>query len=222
MSHKSKLSTAFRLQGQFLGFAPHPKHPFKYLRLSQPYSQLHSQPTSDQGELVIKLKKWLQLDAVRLLTIGDWLEVTVEQTEKSDGSLQYKGYQFSRCPAPDVALVAVPSGIASTSPAQQLAQHSGVPNLLFPLPAQPSPVTSPVKILICGKSSCLKRGGTQICQALEAQIARQSLGDRVQIKLTGCMDRCKQGPNLVFMPEKARYSQVQAQDIPALLQERIC
>ncbi len=223
MSHKTELSQAFRLQGQFLGFAPHPKHPFKYLWLSQPHSLIQNQSSGDQGELVIKLKKWLQLDAVRLLTIGDWLEITGEQTEKPEGSIKYKGYQFKRCLAPDLTLTqprplvftAATSNGTTPSPAQQT-QPSGAPSLSPP--ARPTPV----KILVCGKSSCLKRGGSQICQALEAQIAQQGLGDRVQIKITGCMDRCKQGPNLVFMPEKSRYSHVHPQDIPTLMQEHIC
>ena len=74
-------------------------------------------------------------------------------------------------------------------------------------------------ILICQKSSCWKRGGKAICQALADGLRDRGLTDRVQIKRTGCLKQCKQGPNLVILPDRARYSQVKPQQIPALLEK---
>lgn len=52
--------------------------------------------------------------------------------------------------------------------------------------------------------------------ALKTEIGDRGLTDEVAIKPTGCMKRCKAGPNLV-MPDKTRYSQIHAQAVPDLL-----
>ncbi len=71
-------------------------------------------------------------------------------------------------------------------------------------------------ILVCQKSDCAKRGGKAICRALEQALDDRGLSEQVTIKPTGCMKNCKAGPNLV-MPGKCRYSQIQPEEIPALV-----
>lgn len=71
-------------------------------------------------------------------------------------------------------------------------------------------------VLICQKSTCWKRGGQEVCQAIENTISEQGLTEQVQVKLTGCLKQCKQGPNVVVMPDKARYSNVRPQEIGSL------
>lgn len=80
------------------------------------------------------------------------------------------------------------------------------------------PPSTKASILICQKSSCWKRGGQAICQALEENLRDRGLADNVQIKLTGCLKQCKHGPNLVVMPDKTRYSQVQPERVSQLLE----
>jgi (2Fe-2S) ferredoxin len=75
------------------------------------------------------------------------------------------------------------------------------------------------KILVCGKSDCWKRGGREVCHALQATLQQQGLEQQVAIVKTGCMDRCKAGPNIVIMPSKARYTRVQPSEVPALMKE---
>ncbi len=77
--------------------------------------------------------------------------------------------------------------------------------------------TQKASILICQKSDCWKRGGKEICQQLETELRDRGLDDQVQIKTTGCMKHCKQGPNIVFMPDKARYSQVKPHQVSSLV-----
>lgn len=76
-------------------------------------------------------------------------------------------------------------------------------------------------ILVCQKSSCRKRGADHLCERLEATLEQAGLGKQVKIKKTGCLKKCKQGPNVVFMPDKAKYSQVRTKDIPPLVQKHI-
>ncbi|MGD2179836.1 (2Fe-2S) ferredoxin domain-containing protein [Lusitaniella coriacea] len=78
-----------------------------------------------------------------------------------------------------------------------------------------------VKILVCQKSDCRKRGGRAVCQAIEDNLRDRGLRDRVAIKTTGCLKQCKKGPNLVVMPDKARYSKISPQEIPALIEKHV-
>lgn len=73
-------------------------------------------------------------------------------------------------------------------------------------------------ILMCQKSDCMKRGGKALCQALEKELHSSNLSEQVIIKGTGCMKNCKAGPNLV-MPDKTRYSRIDATQVPALVQK---
>lgn len=73
------------------------------------------------------------------------------------------------------------------------------------------------QILICNKSDCRKKGGSHLCSALENVVKEQGLEDQVTIKKTGCLKRCKAGPNMVVMPDKTRYSRVNAKEVPELI-----
>jgi (2Fe-2S) ferredoxin len=77
----------------------------------------------------------------------------------------------------------------------------------------------PAKILVCQKSDCRKRGGTAICHALQAELEQRGLQDQVEIKMTGCLKRCKAGPNVVVMPDKAPYSRVKPNAVAELVEQ---
>ncbi len=77
----------------------------------------------------------------------------------------------------------------------------------------------PAKILVCKKSDCRKRGGSAICAALKTELEQRGLQDTVEIKETGCLKRCKAGPNLVVMPDKASYSRVRPNAVAELVEQ---
>lgn len=77
----------------------------------------------------------------------------------------------------------------------------------------------PVKVLVCTKSSCRKRGADAICAKLRERLAAQGLADRVELKPTGCLKACKQGPNVAVLPGKARYSNVTPGRVAAIVAE---
>ncbi len=94
---------------------------------------------------------------------------------------------------------------------------------LSPTPAAASPVAAskpskPETILVCQKSDCCKLGAKAIASALQTAIQEQGLADQVIVKGTGCMKRCKAGPNLV-MPDKTRYTKISPKAIPALIEQ---
>jgi len=89
-----------------------------------------------------------------------------------------------------------------------------------PTAAKTTAKTKPATILVCQKSSCRKRGADQVCQVLAAEMRDRQL-EHITIKPTGCLKQCKQGPNLVFLPERAKYSKVKHHEIPALVDKHL-
>ncbi len=93
-------------------------------------------------------------------------------------------------------------------------------HLLNSAPKQTTKQVIPkTKVLVCQKSNCWKKGGKAVCQVLEKQLSERGLANQVKIKRTGCLKQCKKGPNLVMMPDKARYTNVIPQQIPGLIEK---
>ncbi|NES06924.1 MAG: (2Fe-2S) ferredoxin domain-containing protein [Okeania sp. SIO2F4] len=75
------------------------------------------------------------------------------------------------------------------------------------------------QILVCQKSDCQKRGAGKVCQALSEALIDRGLQDQVTIKKTGCLKKCKAGPNMVIMPNKAKYSRISSAEIPEVIEK---
>ena len=146
---------------------------------------------TSEGECYIKLAKHLRSAFDLRLPKGTWLQVV--------GTKQYNAKKDQ------VTLVAERVMAASADMGTVAAQ----------IPAKTKPAKTQT-ILVCQKSDCMKRGGKALCQALESELRNSGLEDSVTIKGTGCMKNCKSGPNLV-MPDKTRYSKIQAEQVPALI-----
>ncbi|MFP4133411.1 MAG: (2Fe-2S) ferredoxin domain-containing protein [Halothece sp.] len=74
------------------------------------------------------------------------------------------------------------------------------------------------KILICRKSSCSKKGGKTLYSALVETLKNLGLQEQVSIEFTGCQKQCKQAPSIILMPSKAKYNNVDPNDLPSLLE----
>lgn len=146
---------------------------------------------TSEGECYIKLAKHLRSAFDLRLPQGTWLQVV--------GTKQYNAKKDQ------VTLVAERVMAASADMGTVAAQS----------PAKTKPAKTQT-ILVCQKSDCMKRGGKALCQALESELINNGLENSVTIKGTGCMKNCKAGPNLV-MPDKTRYSKIQATQVPALI-----
>jgi len=148
---------------------------------------------TSEGECCIKLAKYLRSSFELSLTPGDWVQIVGEKKlNYKTGKLKLKAERV------------VPTTVS----------HDSTSMLVEVKPAKTKPQAS---ILVCQKSSCMKRGGNAVCQALETALGDRGLEDRVAIKGTGCLKQCKAGPNLVVMPDKTRYSRIQADQIPELI-----
>ena len=156
---------------------------------------------SPTGERIVKLPKALRPSLSRTLTLGDWLEVSGYQ-KLEDGEVEFKAEQISTLAQ------------AVSQPAGQSAESAQ------PIPTIPG--SSPGRrhqpeILVCQKSDCCKLGGNALMRELQAELHERGLTD-IQIKGTGCLKRCKSGPNLI-MPDRSRHSRIQANDVAALLDQ---
>jgi (2Fe-2S) ferredoxin len=130
-----------------------------------------------------------------VLTPGDWLQIWGEKTVKSEYEVKLKAYR-----------------IRVIAPNQPLLRHEASP-------FQEKASKPKASVLVCQKSDCARRGAKGICKALENALSDRGLTDEVTIRGTGCMKHCKAGPNIVFMPDKTRYSRVCAEDISDLIDQ---
>ncbi len=145
-----------------------------------------------EGEHWIKLSKESRASLSRVLAPGEWIQISGQKKfDSKTGELKLKADQIVH---------------TLPNPAKASQQLKTKP------PAK-------ANILVCQKSDCCKRGSQKVCQALEATLRDRGLEDQVSIKRTGCMDKCKVGPNIVFTPDKTRYSRVHPEEIAALVEK---
>lgn len=151
---------------------------------------------SAEGECCIKLCKELRADLELRLIPGDWVQVVGEKKlNLKTGKLKLKAEQ----------VISAVDKREQISPSREQGEKKGRLGV------------KKASILVCQKSDCMKRGGKAVCQALQAELSDRGLEDRVTIKGTGCFKECSSGPNLVVMPDKTRYSRIQAAQISELV-----
>lgn len=191
---KDKQVSQFQLEGQFLGFEVEDGYKIKRLNLATP-----------TGDYSIKLSEASRATIGRVLHPGDRLQVMGERKlNLKTGDIKFKAVQ--------ITVIAAGSEVSD----------SGRVTNPLPMVAPDTPnqrAGKQASILVCQKSDCWKRGGKAVCQALEQTISDRGLNEQVTVKTTGCMKQCKAGPNIVFMPNKTRYSRVDPAVVPALVDE---
>lgn len=228
MGKSSKQVSEFQLEGEFIGLILKDGYKPKKLRLA-----------TAKVEYWIKLPKELRAEANELWQPGNWLQVTGESSLcRKTGKLKLYAYEvevlksrsrsetfasvevgevrrFDATSEPAKLSAKLNSKLSAKLNSKQNRQYSGLE------PPTPIALAKPAKkkatILVCQKSDCRKRGGKAICPIIEEHLRDRGLQDEVAIKATGCMKRCKAGPNIVVMPDKTRYSRIEASEIPELL-----
>jgi len=182
-------TTAFCLEARFLDFMIKDGYKLKGLLLATP-----------DGECYVKLAKHLRVAFDWRLPRGTWLQVVGEKKyDRKTGEVKLKAERI------------LAARIDTVTPRKEDTE-----NLSVSSPNETKPKTAKSTILVCQKSDCMKRGGKEVCQAIQAAMSDRGLEDQVTIKSTGCMKNCKAGPNVV-MPDKTRYSRIKATEIPALM-----
>ena len=86
---------------------------------------------------------------------------------------------------------------------------------------EPEVVKPKAKVLFCKKSTCWKKGGKSACKALKSELKSRGLDKQVEIQSTGCLKQCKKAPNMVLMPDKARYSNITNKQVLKLIDKHL-
>ncbi len=78
-------------------------------------------------------------------------------------------------------------------------------------------ITLTVSAGTCGRA----RGSEEVIAALEEQVEKKNLGDKVRIKVTGCHGFCEAEPNIIFHPQDLFYQHVQPKDSDKIIEETV-
>ncbi|HLO50149.1 MAG TPA: (2Fe-2S) ferredoxin domain-containing protein [Kamptonema sp.] len=177
----------FSIEGQFLGLMSHGGK-LKYIRLGVLST-----------EIPIKLPKAMRRTEGLLFQPGESIRVTgIRKLDPHTREVKLKATQiipFSGCHAQ------IAPEIASTS-------VSSV--------TQEVKITPKIKVQICQKSGCLKRGGKGLCEALDRILCDRNLEQYVSIQGTGCVKRCSAAPNVVVVPGNHRFTEVSHKTLPKI------
>ena len=76
-------------------------------------------------------------------------------------------------------------------------------------------------ISLCAGSGCGAYGTAKVHQALVAELKKQKLDKKVDVKLSGCHGFCEKGPIMVIHPEGIFYPQVKEKHVPEIVEETI-
>ncbi|MEC4814271.1 MAG: (2Fe-2S) ferredoxin domain-containing protein [Scytonema sp. PMC 1069.18] len=197
----AKEVSEFCLEGQLLEFVIKDGYKLKGLILK-----------TSEGECYIKLGKHLRAAFNLHLQPGTWLQVVGEKKHDLEtGEVKLKAYGVMTARPrtnEEMGRWGDKAKQATLSPRQSINPPINSAN------------TKKSTILVCQKSDCMKRGGREVCQAMEAALSDRGLESQVTIRGTGCMKNCKAGPNVVI--DKTRYSRISASQVPALINKHFC
>lgn len=76
-------------------------------------------------------------------------------------------------------------------------------------------------ITLCSGSACQATHCKKVAAALDQEIEKQGLTDKVYLRKTGCHGFCEQGPIAVIYPEGICYLKVKPEDIPEIVSQTL-
>ena len=76
-------------------------------------------------------------------------------------------------------------------------------------------------VLVCGGTGCVSSGSLDVMSVLSRELKNRGLEDEVKLVQTGCRGFCAMGPVMIIYPEGIFYCQVQAADVPLIVEETL-
>lgn len=204
-SKMADLESSFCLMGRFIAFVPGEKSPYQMISLDVSLSD----SSAEAAHYQIVLDKHLRRMMYRYLNPQDWLKVVGHRAMNlRSGQLEWKAAEIFKLSAHQVS-------------AYQTSTHS------LPAVTLAAKASAPVRVLICQASDCRQRGSEAVSRALKEAIAQANSSQtnssqtnssqKIMVQSTGCMKRCKEGPNIVMVPG-GKHCQVSSKGAIALLQ----
>lgn len=76
-------------------------------------------------------------------------------------------------------------------------------------------------ITVCVSTGCVAQGSRKVVEALKGELEKQGLSDKVEIKETGCVGFCEQGPRVTIYPQEIHYFKVKPEDVSEIISETV-
>jgi NADH-quinone oxidoreductase subunit F len=76
-------------------------------------------------------------------------------------------------------------------------------------------------ISICVGTGCIALGATKILKDIKDEIKKSGLEGKVDVRETGCLGICEQGPMLIIYPEEIPYFKVKPEDVSEIISKTI-
>ena len=83
------------------------------------------------------------------------------------------------------------------------------------------PSTGVHHIMVCGGTGCNSAGSNKLKEIFESEAERLGITDKIKVVMTGCFGLCALGPIVIVYPEGTFYSQVQADDVPEIVEKHL-
>jgi NADH:ubiquinone oxidoreductase subunit F (NADH-binding)/(2Fe-2S) ferredoxin/NAD-dependent dihydropyrimidine dehydrogenase PreA subunit len=74
-------------------------------------------------------------------------------------------------------------------------------------------------ITVCAGTGCLASGAGEVIKVFRDEVEKQGLGEKIEIRESGCHGFCERGPLVVIRPQKIFYPLVKPEDIPEIVLE---
>lgn len=193
-------ATEFNIEGQFLAFVVDDGK-VKHLRISV-----------DDRELQIKLSKEARASLFQAFERSpirplDRIRVCGEKKcDRHTGECKLKAYCIEKSDR-----ILEPQLVTGSQ--ESAANFSNVSQERL----TPKGKQAKLKLLVCYKSGCQKRGGKQQHRVLARILGDRNL-DYITIEETGCLGKCSMAPNIMMMPGKKRLSGMKPEAIVDLLE----
>ncbi|MBU1742426.1 MAG: SLBB domain-containing protein, partial [Proteobacteria bacterium] len=78
-----------------------------------------------------------------------------------------------------------------------------------------------MRLHVCVDTACHALGSSEVCRCVEEEVDQRDMGDRVEIKRTGCHGLCERGPVVMIMPDEILYQEIDAADAPDIVTETV-
>jgi NADH-quinone oxidoreductase subunit F len=76
-------------------------------------------------------------------------------------------------------------------------------------------------ITICAGTGCLTYGSQKLVDNFRAEVEKQNLNGKIEIRATGCHGFCERGPLVVINPQKILYQRVGLDDAEEIIKETV-
>lgn len=79
------------------------------------------------------------------------------------------------------------------------------------------------RVLVCQGPRCSRRDSAAVRAALQAQLARAGLAQRIRLlkNVGSCLGLCKHGPNMMIYPGGTWYAGCQPADVPEVVDKHL-